>query len=482
MWSGKVVGSCMVRRFGTDEAQSLFGSGRADLIHGLGGFDYIQGNGGNDTLAGGGTVYGNAGDDLYSGVRFLWDYLPTAIFKLYTLDLGAGNDRFVVNDQDGRFGDGNYVGLGDLTLGAGADRAIIAACYGTTLALGTGADTAYVLSDAGARVQLADGFLQTADGSADVVHFDGHGDALALYGFGREDRLILYDTGLSLAQIRQRTTFLDPVSRTDLRITLPNETVITISKAFSGHLTPDMLGLTERRLVVGEEIVLGAARGTQNAVFAGGADDVLTAAGRALFLGGGDDIGRGGRRADSLYGETGDDTLRGQGGNDSLWGESGDDVLSAGAGADLIDTGSGADMAFGAAGADTFVIRFSGDTLSGGAGDDRFVFSDYLGSETARISGGQGRDVYVVDSDTRNVVVTDFRPGTDRIDISLWFTGTPKGPEAEARFRAYFSEGQLVTQDDFYPATGLYVSMFSMTWVFEGLKPGDLDRQDFILF
>lgn len=41
---------------------------------------------------------------------------------------------------------------------------------------------------------------------------------------------------------------------------------------------------------------------------------------------------------------------------------------------------------------------------------------------------------------------------------------------------------RLVTLDDFYTATGLYVSMFSMTWVFEGLKPGDLDRQDFILF
>lgn len=82
-------------------------------------------------------------------------------------------------------------------------------------------------------------------------------------------------------------------------------------------------------------------------------------------------------------------TLTGSAGADSMVGGGGDDMISGAAGNDSLSGGGGADILMGGGGL---------DTLTGGAGADVFVLS----------AGG------------RRTLVTDFEPGLDRLDLSLW--------------------------------------------------------------
>ncbi|MEP4037159.1 calcium-binding protein [Pseudophaeobacter sp.] len=77
-----------------------------------------------------------------------------------------------------------------------------------------------------------------------------------------------------------------------------------------------------------------------------------------------------------------------------LWGGSGDDLLQGEIGPEG-ETGA--------------------VTLNGGAGDDILVAS-HAGS---RLTGGAGADLFVVGPARGTVTLTDFRPGTDHLDLSL---------------------------------------------------------------
>lgn len=86
----------------------------------------------------------------------------------------------------------------------------------------------------------------------------------------------------------------------------------------------------------------------------------------------------GGDGNDVLQGDSGDDVLSGGTDNDDLWGGDGDDHIIGGDGDDTLDGGSG------------------NDTLTGGAGHDIFYFDENDG----------------------NVLITDFNPDEDVINIS----------------------------------------------------------------
>ena len=167
----------------------------------------------------------------------------------------------------------------------------------------------------------------------------------------------------------------------------------------------------------------------------GDGDDELDAAS-------GDDYLRGGPGADRLDGGSGDDWLEGSDGDDVLDGGDGNDLLTGddfpffllfelergGADADgpvVCDPCAGAD-AVGAimgvgddadgpiAGYDPYVSSLTSvlaawgdDTLSGGAGDDR-------------LAGGPGADVFIFAPAGGYDVVTDFRAGEDKIDLSAF--------------------------------------------------------------
>jgi hypothetical protein len=94
------------------------------------------------------------------------------------------------------------------------------------------------------------------------------------------------------------------------------------------------------------------------------------------------------------------------------------DVIQGGDGPDIVVGGSGNDWIYGGGGNDWIRSGEGNDTLSGGAGADT-------------LTGGGGRDIFVLtDSElgtTRTAgqhdILTDFKSGTDKVDISDLYDG-----------------------------------------------------------
>ncbi|NHZ82773.1 type I secretion C-terminal target domain-containing protein [Massilia sp. CCM 8695] len=197
-------------------------------------------------------------------------------------------------------------------------------------------------------------------------------------------------------------------------------------------------------------------------------DDDTRAGHDDLFGFDGNDTLLGGRGNDSLNGNFGNDFQDGGGGNDDLKGELGNDTLQGGAGHDTLNDFEGKDMLLGGAGVDFLYSERGGaglldggddndvllgdgqDTYLGGAGNDRItirtraaeaaattladggagndLFSvSFLNKGTARVTGGGGRDVYLLERESgpAGYVVTDFASGPegDQIDVSKLLAG-----------------------------------------------------------
>ncbi|MGH8382145.1 retention module-containing protein [Pseudomonas sp.] len=176
---------------------------------------------------------------------------------------------------------------------------------------------------------------------------------------------------------------------------------------------------------------------------------------------------------DTLLGGAGHDTLNAGAGNDVLIGGDGNGILNAGDGNDLLIGGNGNDQLNGGAGIDTasYAGAGGGVTVSlasaaaqntGGAGTDtltgieNLIGSDYndaltgdgnanllkggLGNDTLNagggndvlaggpgnntLTGGTGNDIFLwQQGNTGRDLVTDFTPGTDRLDLSQLLQG-----------------------------------------------------------
>lgn len=182
--------------------------------------------------------------------------------------------------------------------------------------------------------------------------------------------------------------------------------------------------------------MLNGGVGNDRIIGHGGNDTLHGGRGNDSLLGGqGNDRLFGGEGHDRLFGNEGEDQLTDMLGNNFMSGGMGNDRLTAGAGRDtlhgdvgndIIWAGAGDDLIFGGPGWDTLHGQQGNDTLVGGLGRDV-------------MTGGMGADVFrfntVADSARGAAdLITDFRPGEDRIDLSalnLSYVGT--GPHAGMR-------------------------------------------------
>jgi Ca2+-binding RTX toxin-like protein len=121
---------------------------------------------------------------------------------------------------------------------------------------------------------------------------------------------------------------------------------------------------------------------------------------------------------DILRGGSGNDTLNGGAGNDILIGGGGNDTLNAGSGNNILIGDAGRDTLTGGAGNDILIGDAGRDTLTGGAGANTFVYRAATDSTAGILTTGTAAAPTTPTFD----VITDFKQGTDRIDLTA--TGT----------------------------------------------------------
>ena len=192
--------------------------------------------------------------------------------------------------------------------------------------------------------------------------------------------------------------------------------------------------------------------------------DIAYQAGNTLTGTGGDDVLLAGAGDTTLNGGAGNDVLVAGAGNNSLHGGDGDDLLIGGPGNDLFDGGAGNDTAsyakatvgvtvdlghvgqqntvgagldtlsgienlIGSDYNDTLTGNDADNLLNGGAGNDVLkggAGNDILigGPGNDTLTGGSGNDSFVWQKgETGHDTVTDFTPGSDRLDLSQLLQG-----------------------------------------------------------
>ncbi len=144
------------------------------------------------------------------------------------------------------------------------------------------------------------------------------------------------------------------------------------------------------------------------------ADEIVTGGGPQTIFGlNGPDLIQAGGGPDEIHGGNGADRIFAQGGPDTVHGDNGDDHLSGGGGPDDLDGGNGDD---------TLVGGLAADILTGGRGADVFVYGSASdapahGDESdSGHEGGEGEDGD--HGGGGQETITDFKPGTDSIDLS----------------------------------------------------------------
>jgi Ca2+-binding RTX toxin-like protein len=394
------------------------------------GDDYIDGGHGQDAITGGpgnDTLRGNLGNDLLIDTR-----------GANSMHGGYGDDELIALDEDDSpWADVMDGGVGDDALW-GDD--------GDTMTGGSGTDTFLANWQPGDDPVHITDFNYLSDTSTvdtGATEYTGEDLLFNVETWSDSSTFTLDQTadGVNVLINGQTAATLEGVTLADLN----GNGIYLISASTGTVITPTYPGYTQigtdgNDVLTGREGddrlygSLGADSLTGNegddTLLGGyGADTLMGNDGDDSLVGGAqNDVMDGGAGYDHLIGGAGNDMMLGGAGNDTLLGEDGNDSLSGGLGRNLIDGGAGDDIiaaggtldtVYGGDGNDTIVASNTLDddlitTVDGGAGDDVIYGSD--GNE---LTGGTGADLFATSYDTTSeaVVVLDFTPGEDMIEI-----------------------------------------------------------------
>lgn len=185
-----------------------------------------------------------------------------------------------------------------------------------------------------------------------------------------------------------------------------------------------------------------------------------------------------GNGKDHVYAGGGPDTLMGGNGADHLAGEGGPDEIDGGNGPDVLSGGAGPDVLTGGNGPDVFVFEAHEDPddghdagHDGGHGDGLGVEPHSFASLMVDEQGGHGS------ADT----ITDFEPGTDKIDLSALGVGLHWSAEPEAFGIWVTQDGHntIVHADTNGVVNGSHIAEFSVVLV--GIQAPEMSAGDFVV-
>ena len=392
---------------GNAAANTLTGNAGDDTLSGRSGDDVLNGGLGKDTLNGDegvDTLDGGAGDDTLNGGAGN-DLLNGGAGK-DSMAGGAGDDQYDVDDAGDSITE--LVGEGldsvrstiNLTLGANLESLTLA---GAAALEGTGNELANVITGneaANVLSGLAGNDTLFGRGGDDTL-LGGAGDDILAGGAGAD--LLDGGEGFDFASYRD--------SATGVTVTVSNEGIIAVNGDGVGDRFVGIEGFEGSGL---DDVLTGGSLGD---FLSGGAgnDRINGDSGADTLRGGaGDDTLDGGNEADTLFGDAGNDTLKGGNAGDTLNGGDGNDTLEGENDADTLNGDAGNDTLLGGNGDDLLNGGTGNDLLDGGAGID--VLNGGAGNDT--LSGGNGADRFVFTDATGNDVITDFRRGSDKIDLS----------------------------------------------------------------
>ena len=416
----------------------IIGGGGNDMLYGLGGEDYLTGNAGDDVLDGG------TGADLLLGDNAPPLFSELLIFLDEAWGISGSDDgvpeEFSTMDGSGLDDDP------DATAATGSDEVTLTGAM-PALLTPTRDDVLTYLAD-----QLAAGDDKLIGGAGNDWLEGGAGDD-ELIG-GDDDDLLIGDSSPIFIFGLLPVAFLggDDSDEAVAHVLL--------------MLIIDELTAGDDRLDggAGDDLLQGG--GGNDTLIGGTGIDLLDggAGNDELNAGAGADYLRGGDGSDHLVGGADDDRLEGGAGNDILVGGEGNDYLIGddfssllflgaregdpdgnGNGDDYVDVvderidtgGEGVDEHSDGNGNDhvdyvvgglspgylvsdpllpSILVIAGDDELSGGPGDDWIDG----GGGNDRLSGGQGADVFIFAPWSGDDLITDFRVGEDKIDLTAF--------------------------------------------------------------
>ena len=295
-----------------------------------------------------------------------------------TLDGGAGNDTYFIDNMDDRVLE---------ALGGGYDIVWTSANF----AMAPDAEIEELRAVAGASSLslTGNGFNNRIEGTSGNDTLDGAGGIDTLVG-GLGDDLYIVDNASDLVWEEVGQGYDTVIANASFALSANVE----VLKAAAGTLAINLVGNALANEIFGN---LGANEihgldGNDSLYGDGGNDRIFGGSGQDFLYGGiGNDFLDGGDDADTLYGDVGNDTLDGGAGNDLLYGgtgnnrlmgQSGNDTLYGGANAETLQGGDGTDRLYGDVGNDSLDGGAGKDTLYGGWGRDSFVFKNALNAKT----------------------------------------------------------------------------------------------------